>query len=282
MNGNIIIIELLQKNDNFSIVRCGLGAETIMSYNYLIYGDNYKNHPSYKNTLYTLHNNAGIYFHSKYHETDLHKYVNDFSNAIKTCNYIGVWYDTFIHNIEKQYINKYNLHNCHFNAMDLEPYYFENPWSKYLEGKRVLIINPFTDTIQKQYQKRNLLFKNKDILPNFILLTLKSCNTSASNRIGDSWIDNYNKMCEQIDNIDFDIALLGCGGYGLPLVNYIKNVKNKSAIYIGGALQILFGIKGKRWDNNTNINKFYNEHWTRPSKEENITGLQNIEGGCYW
>ena len=53
-------------------------------------------------------------------------------------------------------------------------------------------------------------------------------------------------MCEDIKYINFDIALLGCGGYGLPLCHFIKTKLNKSAIYIGGGLQLLFGVFGGR------------------------------------
>ena len=47
--------------------------------------------------------------------------------------------------------------------------------------------------------------------------------------------------------MDFDIALLGCGCYGHPLCDFIRNELNKSAIYVGGGLQLLFGVMGKRW-----------------------------------
>ena len=47
--------------------------------------------------------------------------------------------------------------------------------------------------------------------------------------------------------MDFDIALLGCGCYGHPLCDFIRNELNKSAIYIGGGLQLLFGVMGGRW-----------------------------------
>ena len=35
-------------------------------------------------------------------------------------------------------------------------------------------------------------------------------------------------MCQEIKKLDFDIALLGCGGYGLPLCNFIKKDMDKS------------------------------------------------------
>lgn len=55
----------------------------------------------------------------------------------------------------------------------------------------------------------------------------------------------------------------------------------KKAVHLGGATQILFGIKGKRWDENPAVSKFYNEYWVRPLPEESVR-KNNVEGGCYW
>lgn len=56
----------------------------------------------------------------------------------------------------------------------------------------------------------------------------------------------------------------------------------KKAIHLGGPLQLLFGIKGGRWDNGDIGKVFYNEYWTRPLLEETPEKFKNIEGGCYW
>ena len=46
---------------------------------------------------------------------------------------------------------------------------------EFLRGKKVLVIHPFAETIQHQYeQKRTLLFKNPDVLPEFQLETIKA------------------------------------------------------------------------------------------------------------
>ena len=55
----------------------------------------------------------------------------------------------------------------------LEPYLFPFPWSKYLQGKRVLVVHPFVDSIQAQYECRKRLFVNPDVLPDFELKLLK-------------------------------------------------------------------------------------------------------------
>ena len=88
-------------------------------------------------------------------------------------------------------------------------------------------------------------------------------------------------MKEEINSKDFDIALIAAGAYGLPLAAHVKSI-GKQAIHIGGSLQILFGIKGNRWDSMPGINKFYNEYWTRPSPDETPKEFSGVEGSTYW
>ena len=133
-----------------------------------------------------------------------------------------------------------------------------------------------------QYKKRELLFANKDVLPAFELITLKAVQTIAGEQADfETWFDALAYMEHKIDQIDFDVAIIGCGAYGFPLAAYCKKI-GKKAIHLGGATQILFGIKGKRWDDLPEVNKFYNEHWVRPLPEETPQQNKKVEGGCYW
>ncbi len=84
-----------------------------------------------------------------------------------------------------------------------------------------------------------------------------------------------------ISRTDFDIAILGCGAYGFPLAAEIKRM-NKQAIHLGGATQIWFGIKGKRWDKELPIRNLYNDYWVKPSEDEKPKYASGVEGGCYW
>jgi len=54
------------------------------------------------------------------------------------------------------------------------------------------------------------------------------------------------------------------------------------AIHLGGGTQLLFGIKGRRWEKNPWIATLGNESWTRPASSETPVNFQHIEGGCYW
>ncbi len=169
---------------------------------------------------------------------------------------------------------------------DLEPYYHINPWSEALEGKVVLVIHPFEQSIQQQYQKRKLLFKDGRILPEFELKTLKAIQSLGgqalnSNAPGfNTWFDALDWMCEKIADINFDVAIIGAGAYGLPLASYIKSLGKKS-VHLGGATQLLFGIKGKRWDDQPFFQGLYNQYWVRPLPSEGAK-TQVVDGGAYW
>ena len=168
----------------------------------------------------------------------------------------------------------------------LTPFFQARPWTRALAGKRILIIHPFVETIKSQYEKREKLFKNPEMLPEFASLETIAAVQSAA---GDSdprfahWFEAYDYMCEEISKKDFDVALIGCGCYGLPLAAHVKSL-GKSAVHMGGALQLLFGIRGKRWDaaGDWVEQGLYNEHWVRPSDEETPQKASGVEGGCYW
>lgn len=159
-------------------------------------------------------------------------------------------------------------------------YAFEKPWTRYLKGKKVLVIHPFTETIKSQYEKREFLHENKDILPDFDLKLIKAVQ-SISDEQKDlpfkTWFEALDYMKEQIRMTDFDVAIIGAGAYGMFLAHYCKTL-GKKAVHMGGATQLLFGIKAKRWDNEG----IYNEHWVRPTENEIPKGAQKVEDGCYW
>lgn len=170
---------------------------------------------------------------------------------------------------------------------DLEPWRNpQTPWSAGLAGKKVLVIHPFADTIRNQYQKRKQIFPGTEILPDFELVTLKAVQTIAGekdDRFSD-WFEALTYMYQEAIKKEFDVAIIGCGAYGLPLAEMLKSY-GKQAIHLGGAVQILFGIRGKRWDEMEKyeyVRQFYNEAWVYPREDERPKRLQEVEDGCYW
>ncbi len=177
----------------------------------------------------------------------------------------------------------------------LYPFFVERPWTRVLQGKKVLVIHPFEKTVRKQSLQREKLFQNPGVFPDYELHTLKAVQSMG----GDggkyaTWFEALRDMEDKIAAEDFDIALLGCGAYGLPLAAFIKRM-GKKAVHIGGGLQLMFGIKGRRWENGSyqwtystpvklplNYEDLYNEYWCRPLSEETPSVASKVENACYW
>lgn len=68
----------------------------------------------------------------------------------------------------------------------------------------------------------------------------------------------------------------------MPLAHHVKKI-GKSSIYAGAYVQVMFGIKGKRWDIEGNPHRSYwNEYWKYPEPEEVPKSADKVESGCYW
>jgi len=106
-----------------------------------------------------------------------------------------------------------------------------------------------------------------------------SHNTIEGNEPTDkSYQDVLDDLLKRCLDEDRDIYFLSCGSYGIPLTNMLKEA-GKKAIYVGGFLQLLFGLKGKRWDEIKIVNQHYNKHWIYPSiKPKNS---DQVEDWCY-
>lgn len=187
---------------------------------------------------------------------------------------------------EEKYINKYL--KC--KRIDLDGYYapflWKNPWTKYLKGKKVLVVHPFVDSIRYQYENnREKLFADPDVLPEFgDLLTVKAVQTIADQEDSrfETWFDALQYMKDEISKLDFDIALIGCGAYGMCIAAHVKRM-GKQAIHLAGWTQMLFGVYGERWMKDQPLySKFINKHWIRPLDSEKPKGAEKVENGCYW
>jgi hypothetical protein len=163
------------------------------------------------------------------------------------------------------------------------PFFWEKPWTLALKGKKVLVVHPFAKDIKSQYENcRTKIWQNPDVLPEFQLITYKSVQSMLGIKTPyKDWFEALNKMEEDIAKIDFDIALIGCGAYGMPLAAYVKSL-GKQAIHLAGWTQVLFGIIGTRWQNNPRVAPMINEYWIHPSKQNIPQDAKKIENGAYW
>jgi hypothetical protein len=209
----------------------------------------------------------------------LDAFSEEYGRAIAAVDLLGVWFNPYEDLIVRKLCPRAQL----VPLQSLEPYYFDNPWSRSLEGKRVLVVHPFASSIEESYREaRTRLFKDPAVLPSFKLLTLKAVQSHAGASPGfASWFDALESMKERMRALDFDVCIVGAGAYGLPLAGYAKSL-GKQAIHMGGATQVLFGIIGRRWEQHPIIKTFINSAWRRPTFEETPPDAHLVENGCYW
>jgi hypothetical protein len=185
---------------------------------------------------------------------------------------------------------------CKVQLETLYPFFVERPWTSALRGRRVLVVHPFDQSIHKQYSNRSGIFENKNILPEFDLITMSAVQSVGGAKVPYSdWFDALAYMEDEISATDFDVCILGCGAYGLPLAAHVKRL-GKKAFHLGGGTQLLFGIKGRRWEEqyervwhyrpgesiNTNYVDLFNENWVYPDMSERPIGATKVENACYW
>ena len=272
--GNAMLYKGLVTDSPFFAGRLGSNElECMVEYYYLLHRDSGGRNSYHDNLKLVMKQGAGFY------PTDdqyLDRMVELYTEDLKQMDFIwSMWLSRFENLLYKQFASGSAFALYDDTAL---PYDIENPWTKALEGKKVLVIHPFEQSIRQNYENRGKLHKNKDLLLEFQLQTMKSVQSIAEEMPEYStWFEALKAMEKQIDSIDFDIALIGAGAYGLPLGAYCKRI-GKKAVHIGGMLQLLFGIRGKAWDKLG----LYNENWTSPTKEEHPKGYMSVEAGRYW
>jgi hypothetical protein len=272
VDGNNFISHYLKHNKVFAAGKIGI-TELKLLYSYY-----YNNKIPDKESFEEGFINSGIY--PKTQETFIY-FCEEYVKSIKCLDIAPIWGGVLL-DFHRSLYEKLNPECYNTPLTHLEPYYFEEPWTNYLQDKKVLVISPFSRSIEQQYLKFEHIWNNK-IKSNFSLDTVKfplSRGLTESNEYN-SYRDCLEKMKDKVSSKDFDFCIIGAGAYARPLCAHIKQM-NRSCINLGGATQILFGIKGNRWSTISGISKFFNNNWVSPSGDEIPKKYALNEGGCYW
>jgi hypothetical protein len=213
------------------------------------------------------------------------KYIKHLAESVSNCFEARfILHDGFITNL-------FNMHKDSF----LKHYNITNYKSVYgikfadqidsvfdlMNGKKILVISSFAGLIKDQYNSGNV-YKIYDHFPKVQSVeTVKFPYCFFNNGPHNNYFETLDAVFEEIKNIDFDIALLGCGAYGHMLCNLIDGELKKDAVYVGGNIQTIFGILNER-EKNVN-NPEINEYWITDIPEEyKPPNYKMIENGCYW
>lgn len=280
------ISEKLKKNEHFVIPRIAGIENNFIFIVSNVKPEQYSTSQQFIKMVAIMKNNAGIELP---HSASGEAYTKYYLDAFERCELLLEWeeYGNVYPSIKnshdwvtRKYENRIKLWAF---ILDIFNFIHTNPWTLALKGKRILIISAFADTIQKQISHREKIY-GVDLFPDCSFVFLKPPQTQGQNE-SDDWLIEFNEFCNKINEIkdNFDVALCSCGGYGNPVVGFIHSI-GKSAIYVGGVLQMYFGVMGGRWEEERKdiVLLYKNEYWTRPAEDERPKGHETIEKSCYW
>jgi len=220
------------------------------------------------------HKNAGIF---PFSVNTGNSFVREIDKALEEIDILGSWrYEEVMLYGKLRNISRIPLH-------ELLPYSADESWLTALTSKHVLVIHPFKHTILKQYEHRNKVFRSALHRPNFKSIeVLVPPQTNAYRTEGyDGWMSALGELKKSVSEREFDVALIGCGSYGMPIAAHVKKL-GKVAIHLGGSTQLLFGIHGRRWDNDKRFDHIKTDYWCRPHASDTIPNKELVENACYW
>ena len=238
--------------------------------------------------LEKLELNAGVFPY-----THAESWKLDYIDALANVDVIAEgWYKRFAAK-ESELLDSINKKRKPILLRNLEPYYVRPSlrWSQYLADKRVAIINSFATTCEEQTYMAKAIWGNdaKTILPSSTtwipIQTYYGPVLANGNAQWPSYITNYKEAVQNVVERTLEqrpnIVIIGCGGLGMIIGSQLKNA-GLQCIVMGGATQIMFGVRGKRWKNHEVISTFFNDAWVFPPSTCIPRLANRIEGGCYW
>lgn len=188
-----------------------------------------------------------------------------------------------------------------------------HPWPP----QTVLVVHPFNASIASQLAKGGRALWGELLAPYVLpdgirwkVVAPPQNLASARDPAAAGWREALDVLIRRVDEAGhFDLAAISCGGIGQLLGAHLRRT-NRSSMYHGGALQMWFGVIGRRWDplvrglRNTSVgrgagwppstsprNRSRNgpsSHsgapgaWVRPAAAEVPAGASRVEKGTYW
>ena len=238
----------------------------------------------------TLEMNAGIF---PLEEASINKWFQEYVRATMNADVMAAGWYSPLARAEWLYLDQIAPSAKRIPLRSLEPYYTasHHHWTAALAGNRVTVVSSFVESMKEQIEFKNKIWveNHETLLPSsttwsFVrsyyspILSQGKCEWPAPIQ---SWSDAVEHMEKEILETQPRIVLLGCGGLAMPLAARLKK-KGIICVVMGGAIQLLFGMKGRRWEQHPQISQFFTDDWILPSPSEIPNGARLIEGGCYW
>ena len=249
-----------------SVVRMG-GVETSSILEYL------------QNGLVSRKNKKKLSFNAGFYDdkNSFEEFISLNRNALQDATAVAEW------GLAQQDIllDLFCATNLRFKLKDLEPFHDKNDWISFFNFKSIAVVTSFPKTFGSQLKNISYVHPKLEldkIRFEFIQAPVTNLGAIFDNSI--SWFDRLYDLEKKIHN-DYDLVLISAGSYGVPLSGLLSARKINN-IVMGGALQLVFGVTGKRWLDRDDYKNLFNQYWISPLSEETPLNKHKLENGCYW
>ena len=249
-------------------------------------------YPDYIRTQISI--NAGIFPNT---DESIDRWCYAYTESLRELDGLAAgWYKP-LEKVEKAIIDTHtdaSAFRCPLRS--LEPYYVPPHlrWTQYLSGKRVAVVSSFVSSIRKQLYgekmaaiwtgDRSNMITDPTVEWSFVRTGYSPYLAGDKGRWPSavtSWEKAVEHVVEEVVASKAQIALVGCGGLGMVIGGELRR-RGVSVLVLGGAIQVLFGLKGRRWASHSIISTFWNDAWKWPDEDEVPKGAVLVERGCYW
>jgi hypothetical protein len=165
----------------------------------------------------------------------------------------------------------------------------KNCYLPYFRGRKILIVCPFAGILRERATEEifegvwSKAGKKKWFYPASVdALEFPYGFSEETQRRYATAIELFEDIASAIEQRDFDVALIGAGGLAIPIASHVKSM-GKVALDLGGHLQVVFGVLGKRhWRRNWDA--WNGNEWCieMPARYRPPEADEVCDGGAYW
>lgn len=204
---------------------------------------------------------------------------------VKNLDSLGICYTPAT--METDLIEHYGLKSKLMYYRIQEPAETDNPcYLPYFRNKKLLIVCPFGELLKQRATKDTFegvwdKFDKKWFAPSGVeAIEFPYGFSPATHKQYPTVLELFTDISQRIERKDFDVALIAAGGLAIPIASHIKSM-GKVAIDLGGHLQFLFGVRGKRW-RKTKYQHYFNDWWIDMPAQYRPKETGVCDNGAYW
>jgi len=159
----------------------------------------------------------------------------------------------------------------------------------FFAGRRLLIVSSFADLLARRATPAVFeavwanIGKRWFAPASVAALEFPYCYPGSDRGGFATCIDLFDDIARRMAAIEFDVALIGAGALGIPIAAQAKKL-GRVGLSLGGELQVLFGVSGRRWrEDPLWKSRYFNDAWIDlPERYHPPDKGRIADGGAYW